>query len=218
MKPSSDTPSTSEASTRILEAAERLFAERGYDGVSIRDIAEAAGVSKANVFHHFANKWELYRAVINRCSDSFRELLEAHYASATSWHSLFDQFAELHLRRTLDYPSTTRLFLRQLLGDDIPEGRELLESNIERSFRLTLSIIQDYQKRGEIAADFDPSVLALTLLGSHLALFLLRGVLARSDDGQRTVDPGYYHQAVMKLLFNGIRPAQAPQSKEQPKA
>ena len=40
----------------ILEAAERLFAQQGYDGVSMRTIAREAGVSKANIYHHFDSK------------------------------------------------------------------------------------------------------------------------------------------------------------------
>ena len=40
----------------ILDAAVRLFSESGYDGVSMRRIAEEAGVSKANIYHHFASK------------------------------------------------------------------------------------------------------------------------------------------------------------------
>ncbi|HBE91853.1 MAG TPA: TetR/AcrR family transcriptional regulator, partial [Gammaproteobacteria bacterium] len=46
--------------TAILDAATRLFAERGFDGVSMRQVSEAAGVSKANIYHHFESKEALY--------------------------------------------------------------------------------------------------------------------------------------------------------------
>ncbi|MFW6067006.1 MAG: TetR/AcrR family transcriptional regulator [Myxococcota bacterium] len=51
---------------RILDAAEHLFAERGFDGVSARDIAEAAGVNKALVFYHHGSKAELFDRVLDR--------------------------------------------------------------------------------------------------------------------------------------------------------
>ena len=51
-----------ETAQTILLAARRLFAERGFDGVSINDVAAAAGVSKANVFHHFGSKPKLHLA------------------------------------------------------------------------------------------------------------------------------------------------------------
>jgi AcrR family transcriptional regulator len=51
---------------RLLDAAERLFLERGYDGVSVRDITEAAGVNVASVNYHFNGKKNLYREFFRR--------------------------------------------------------------------------------------------------------------------------------------------------------
>ncbi|MDX2216145.1 MAG: TetR/AcrR family transcriptional regulator [Oculatellaceae cyanobacterium bins.114] len=45
-----------ETRTRILQAAQRLFARRGYDGTTTRDLAEAAGVAEGTLFRHFENK------------------------------------------------------------------------------------------------------------------------------------------------------------------
>ena len=52
--------------TRILDAAEELFAIRGYDGVSLREITQAAGVEVALANYHFGPKEELFRQVIQR--------------------------------------------------------------------------------------------------------------------------------------------------------
>lgn len=48
----------------ILRTASGLFAARGYDGTSMRDVAEACGISKALLYHHFANKEDLHRQVV----------------------------------------------------------------------------------------------------------------------------------------------------------
>ncbi len=53
-----------DARGRILAAADALFAERGYDGVSARDVAREAGVAKAAVFYYFEGKEGLYAAVL----------------------------------------------------------------------------------------------------------------------------------------------------------
>ena len=59
-----------EASTlRMLEAAEELFSRYGFEGVSVRDIAEVAGVSHALVHRYLGNKEEIYRAVLKRNED-----------------------------------------------------------------------------------------------------------------------------------------------------
>ena len=51
---------------RILNAAERLFADRGFDGTSIRDVTTDAGVNLAAVHYHFGSKEDLLRAVLER--------------------------------------------------------------------------------------------------------------------------------------------------------
>jgi AcrR family transcriptional regulator len=50
----------------ILETALKLFAHRGYGATSVRDIAEAAGLSKGNVYHHFPDKESIFRALLDR--------------------------------------------------------------------------------------------------------------------------------------------------------
>jgi TetR/AcrR family transcriptional regulator len=56
----------SDVSTRILDAAEALFADRGYGAASTREIAERAGIGKRMLFYYFASKEAVYRAVLER--------------------------------------------------------------------------------------------------------------------------------------------------------
>lgn len=53
------------ANTAVLSAAIRLFAERGYDGVSIADVASASGVAKPSVLYHFADKESLWKSAVD---------------------------------------------------------------------------------------------------------------------------------------------------------
>lgn len=59
---------------KILDSAERLFARRGFYGVSIRDITAAAGVDVALVNYHFGRKLELFAAVLERRAAILNEL------------------------------------------------------------------------------------------------------------------------------------------------
>jgi AcrR family transcriptional regulator len=51
---------------QILEASLKLFSHRGYGATSVRDIAEAAGVSKGNVYHHFSDKETIFRELLDQ--------------------------------------------------------------------------------------------------------------------------------------------------------
>lgn len=58
---------------QILENASRLFYERGYGETSIRDIADAVGISSSTMYHHFANKQDVLHAVVSRFMTDFVE-------------------------------------------------------------------------------------------------------------------------------------------------
>src|SRR5690606_29250320 len=61
---------------RLLDAAERLYLERGYGGTSIEAVVEAAGLTKGALFHHFDSKHDLALALIERYATTDRRMLE----------------------------------------------------------------------------------------------------------------------------------------------
>jgi TetR/AcrR family transcriptional regulator, transcriptional repressor for nem operon len=65
-----------EARRRILEAARELFLERGLRGVSIQEVAVAAGMKKANLFHYYPNKEALELAVLEQAAAEMRQQVE----------------------------------------------------------------------------------------------------------------------------------------------
>jgi AcrR family transcriptional regulator len=60
-----------ESRQKILETARRLFAERGYDGCNVSEIAREAGMSQGNIYWYFSSKEEIFRAVL---ADGFEVL------------------------------------------------------------------------------------------------------------------------------------------------
>jgi AcrR family transcriptional regulator len=61
---------------RILDAAEAVFAERGYDAASLGDVADRVGIRPQAIYNHFSGKRELYAAVLERLLDPFLALLD----------------------------------------------------------------------------------------------------------------------------------------------
>lgn len=84
---------------RILGAALTAFAEHGYHGTSIRDVAAAAGLSVPGVYHHFRSKQEILRALMDATMDELLGRSEAALASAgTDPSARFDAVVESFLR------------------------------------------------------------------------------------------------------------------------
>jgi AcrR family transcriptional regulator len=103
---------------KILDVAEARFAQRGYAGVGLREVAEAAGLGKSSLFHHFPSKAALYGAVVdrvlerielrmNRALDAGREVREQLAGAVVG---LIDTLAE--------DPPAARLLLRAVFEDD----------------------------------------------------------------------------------------------------
>ncbi len=93
---------------RILDSADTLFCEAGFDGTSIRDIAQRAEVNKALVFYYFNTKEELFQKVVERYYAEHQKALEAAFGSGDRLedrvHRLIDAY--------LDYVEEHRGFPR----------------------------------------------------------------------------------------------------------
>ncbi len=61
---------------RILAEATRLFVSRGYNGISMREIAEAVGMSKAGLYYHFKDKEDLFLAILSRDLEEMDRILK----------------------------------------------------------------------------------------------------------------------------------------------
>ncbi len=124
-----------ETASQILEAADELFGEQGIDGVSVRDVAEHAGVNKALVFYYFGSKEKLFEAVLERYYLAHRAALEGSFRSdaplAERLHALVDaylDFIEQHRR----YP---RLVQSLVVGS--PAFHPFIQRNLEPMLRFT---------------------------------------------------------------------------------
>ena len=123
---------------RIFEAADALFGERGFDGVSAGDIARAAGVNKALIFYYFRSKEALYERVLARYYEAHEAALAPALAGdrdpAARVHALIDSyldFIDAHRRYA-------RMVQRQLTsGGDLTQvraGLTALYRSIEAAF------------------------------------------------------------------------------------
>jgi len=99
---------------RILDAAERLFAEKGFAGTAVRDIAAEVGLNPASLYNHFPGKQELYEAVLDRGLRPIVELLGE--LSRSDWSPGRDALAvDMIVDRFADKPALARLIHQEAL-------------------------------------------------------------------------------------------------------
>ena len=196
-----------DAPSRILAAAEQLFAEQGYAAVSISAIAERAGISKANVFHHFSSKRELYLAVVRHACRGAAERLEHLEAHGDHFHERFSAYAVKVLEGMLKRERLHRLMLRELLtGNDDSLAKELAERVFGPNFARLVAILRNGQARGALRKDFDPAVAALALCGASYFFLQSRNVIQHLPDAGCAADPNRYSELLADLLLRGMLP------------
>jgi len=165
-EPRSHTPKGQRARTQILATAETLFAERGFHGASMRDLADAAGLPLATLVYHFARKEQLYAAVLSAIAAQLDERLEAITAPrSTSEHAAaVEAFIELLAAWAAAEPLRVQLLLRELLDN---ASRVARASTLPLASFLTRSteLIADAVRAGVAHAPM-PELAVLQLVGA----------------------------------------------------
>ena len=128
-----------ERAQRILEAADRLFCERGFDGVSMRDVAQLAGVNKALTFYYFNSKAELFERVLERYYRAHMEALEGAFAEDGSLRARIHTMIDAYLDFMVSHQRYARLIQQQVAGSETHHA--LIERNLAPLFRWTQGVL-----------------------------------------------------------------------------
>ena len=195
--------SSADAVSRILMAAAELFAKHGFDHVSMNAVAEAAGVSKANIFHHFKSKDELYLQSLRQACDSSRSSLDAMAEGRGDAWQRIQRFVDEHLQQMLSNSQDSRLILREVV-ENRPGGAQRLAQKVFRdNFNHLVSLISDCQREGALREELDPVFIATLLLGANVFFFQSQEVMRHLDGVAFADDPAHYGAMFVDVLKHG---------------
>ena len=108
-------PDTRPTAQRILDAAEDLFAEKGYSATSLGDVADRVGIRSPSLYNHFRNKEALYAAVLERLMDKFAAPL-AELQGQQVTHQRIYEWLETIVRLHHAHPNLARLLQHAALS------------------------------------------------------------------------------------------------------
>lgn len=138
------------ARDQIIAAATRLFAARGFDATPLQDIADAVGVTKQAVLHHFPSKEHVRRGVLDAILARWRDELPRLLLAASASHERFDSVFDEVYRFFAQSPERARFIVREAL-DRPAEAREMV-----RAIAPVLRGIAGYIRAGSRGLDIDP--------------------------------------------------------------
>jgi len=163
----------------ILDEATRLFAERGYEGTSMADLAERVGLRKASLFHHFTSKEELRRAVLDRLVHRMTSALsDATKEDGGDYPKRIDAITDAVVDMLGEQPYAARLLVREAMAWTAHAKKDDVGEVLAESLRAGEQFLAAAQRAGACAA-CDTKQLVATLMGIHLLPFALGGVMER---------------------------------------
>jgi TetR/AcrR family transcriptional regulator len=152
---------------QILTQATRLFAEHGYDGTSVQQIADAVGIRKPSLLYHFKSKDELRENVIAEMLAHWNAVLPGLLLKAST-EERFDATMEALTEFFIEDPDRARLFLRETL--DRPESMQAMLGAFVKPWVDLLGGQLERAKRQELVQrDVDPQAYAVEVIAMAVA-------------------------------------------------
>jgi len=140
---------------RVLQVAQALFAERGYRGTSLRDIAKRIGIKAPSLLHHFPSKQQLYLAVLDKMFESLEDAANAIAWGRDSRQERMRQAVADTIDFIAGHPDFVRIMWKEM-ADESGVGRQVLKRRLPPLFSTAVDFIFRGQRDGEFRTEVDP--------------------------------------------------------------
>jgi len=185
---------------QIIEAAARVFAERGFHGATTQDIADVLGIKQASLYYYFSSKEAALELVCLRGVEGFFEAAKAIAARPEGARKRLALLINSHLSPLVDRADFVKVFLneRQHLPTESRRRIGRWSRGLERIFE---EVIKEGIANGEFRAALDPRTATLAILGMCNAV--------SSWQRNENVDVAQISAEFARLVIDGIgtRPA-----------
>ncbi len=174
--------------TKILDAAEHIFAEHGFASTSTREIARLAGMDKYAIYYHFRNKESLYRAVIERSFSTMTRFIDGFFpqerASLNELERTFEQILEYMARNS----AIMKIMQRESLDRTNVDITEIFQRYFRPLYRKGIRFTQAGKKRRVFKQDMHARQFIISLYtmimsyhndGATISLLLGEDVLSK---------------------------------------
>ena len=165
-----------EARSRILDAANKVFAEKGYHEATMDDIAKRLGVSKGAIYLYFSSKEDLFEAMVKTAPQAFKEILYSSFGDEADPVQSATQFFDKMLKLSASNPGLSFEILSEASRN--PTLKRILKQNHAEYEEVLTSFLAEGQKRRFVGDSLDirPLANALIALWNGLETLLVSGL------------------------------------------
>jgi TetR/AcrR family transcriptional regulator, fatty acid metabolism regulator protein len=183
---------------RILEAAVRVFADHGYHGARVSDIAADAGVAHGLLYHYFASKEDVLRTIFVENWGDLIGRFRAVEASDEPAPEKLAGIAKILLRTWRNDPALVTVMVREVARSPLIQDRV---DEVREAFTIVQRVIEQGQSEGAFRGDLDARLASWTLYGG-LEEVLTGWVLRQLPDSDDDVELA--EQTAIALALRGL--------------
>ena len=172
---------------QIIETAEQLFAKKGYEATTVRDIAEEAGVNIAMISYYFGSKEKLLEALFNHRLGNLKMRVESLLKNdSLSPLQKIDILIDEHIERVIQHEGFYKIMLCEQVINKNPAIMKFLIEIKRRNAGLINELIVDGQKKGAFKKNVDVILLMSTLLGTVIQALINSPFYREYNDMKKT--------------------------------
>jgi len=184
----------------IMESAEKLFAEKGFAGTSVRDIADEAGVNLAMISYYFGSKEKLLESIFRYRGEYIQLQLENMIQNKTM--SSLEKMTTLmdnYINRIMQQQCFHKIMAREQMMDVGGTTSKLIKQLKKTNQELVKKIITEGQRKGEFKKNIDVPLMMATLIGTTSHLVTTQHYYRELNDLQSMPDEKFQEHLKKKL-------------------
>ncbi len=195
----------SEKQLKIISAAETLFSDKGYDGTSVRDIADHAHVNVAMISYYFGSKEKLMQAIFEQRTEILSMKVETLLRDDTM--TPFERI-EIVIEDYIERAVTKHKFFKLMFCEQILEKNTTINHLLKRlktkNLELIEKLIHDGQRKKVFRKNIDVALLMNTLMGTSMQTFISADFYRQYYNMEdKSVEE--YHEALQQKLSKHIK-------------
>lgn len=182
----------------IFRAAAKLFAKKGFNGVSMREISELSGVTKPTIYYYFGNKEGIYTALIKEALTYHTEDLKQISRLTIPVKQKLVELMKRRFQVSVRHPELTKFVLEVFHHHENLPCFKGFKNEVESHGKIFMDMIQDGIISGEFGASAKPE-LAVQVIGGVLMHFLMAQLNHREQ-----ILSDQLAEEIVELLFKGL--------------
>ena len=188
---------------QIIETAETLFADRGYDGTSVRDIADEAGVNVAMISYYFGSKEKLMEALFELRIGNIQMKVESLLKDdSLSPLEKVNMLIDDHVERVMQKQCFHKIMISVVLTNKIPAILTAANSVKLRIAGIVSELIKDGQKKGAFKKKVDVILMLNTMVGTVSQTLMSMGYYREFNHQNELADEEFLTTLKRKLSIH----------------